>query len=627
MVCVTPLIHIQSDKWPYLSNSNLKGNEIVKKSIEGKIAMNTKEKKRKGLIRLDSHTPFSMRKACELLSEWTKLPIEEEGEADDVIQIIWPNKGKKIKKKLVDLDEEGYLIKTEKKDGSSNLAIRANTVEGATNGIYGLWRRLKISQSHNPFIQEWDIKDIPAFKTRGIWAMLMPWGFEELSFDAWTLEEWKKYLERIRSLGANSVIIFLISLYHPDFPELEKNAWRYRVIREAIIYGKRLGLKMYLIWSCGSLPPSLWWKYPSLRAREWAAYHGIGFCWQHREEHNILKIHRYIVDYFEKADGFCFFAFEGGVCLCKECAHNLDQAIVEAMENLRNWVKEAEAGEKLMFCGWFAGLWEGLTPNLREKLSTRLPKDITIVDVNRSILYRAQEKGHKVIDFVFLTDPEAGRENRAIFPRPRLKATAKRILGAKMDGGLKKLEGLFIYRLTPPTRFLSDYAALRLAWNPELRVAEIVDEVSGFLTSDKENKKSLSKAILSLEKWWQKLDEEALGESVDFLTKVKEKEKSEILENIWGPLSLLPFIYELSKEGISEKRKEELQKEIYQRMRKIRILRCYTTDQIWVSRAQAILKTRLDWWTSKEEALFGERDIFGIEKGEFPLFEGWQNLS
>lgn len=113
------------------------------------------------------------------------------------------------------------------------------------------------------------------------------------------------------------------------------------------------------------------------------------------------------------------------------------------------------------------------------------------------------------------------------------------------------------------------------------------------------------------------MDEEAFGESINLLTKVKEKEKSEILENIWGPLSPLPFIYELNKEGISEKRKERLRKEIYQRMTKIRILRCYTTDQIWVSGAQAFLKARLDWWTSKEEGLFGGEDIFGIEKGNF----------
>ena len=140
--------------------------------------------------------------------------------------------------------------------------------------------------------------------------MLMPWGFEELSPDAWTFEEWKSYLERIRSLGANSVMIFLLALYHPDFPELEKNAWRYRVIREAIIYGKSLGLKMYVMWVYSMLPSPLWWKYPSLRAKVRTGYHGITFCWERREEHNILRIHRFIVDYFKEADGFCLFAFE-----------------------------------------------------------------------------------------------------------------------------------------------------------------------------------------------------------------------------------------------------------------------------------------------------------------------------
>ncbi len=586
--------------------------------------------KEKGFIALDGTAPFSIRRACELLSEWTKLPIEEEGEADNVIRIAYSYQ-EKTDRELLDLDEEGYLIKTYKKNSSSNIAIIANTVPGATNGIYGLWRMLKTNQSHNPFTQEWNIKEKPYFKTRGIMTMLMPWGFEELSTDSWTFEEWKSYLERIRSLGANSVMIFLLALYHPDFPELEKNAWRYRVIREAIIYGKRLGLKIYVMWVYSMLPSPLWWKYPSLRAKVRTGYHGITFCWQHREEHNILKIHRYIVDYFKEADGFCLFAFELGDCICERCSHNLDQVVVEAMDNLKKWVKEVKAGKNLMFSTWFAGLFEDLTPNLREKLSTRLPEDITIVDFNRLSLYKAQKEGHKVIDWVFLTDPEGGRENRSIFPRPRLNVTRKRILGFKEDGKLKKAEGLFIYRLTPPTRFLSDYAALRLAWNPQLTVEEIVDEVSGFLTSDKENKKSVSRAILSLEKWWQGLDEEALQESIDLFAKVKEKEKSDTLENIWGPVSLLPFIYELSKEGVSEEREEELFKKIYQRMRKIRILRCYTTDQAWITRAQAILKARLEWWTSKEEglfgkALFGGQDVLGIEKGEFPFFENWQNL-
>ncbi len=580
--------------------------------------MNSKEK---GLIKLDDSVPFSVRRACELLSEWTKLPIKKEGEADNVIQIVYSDK-EKINKELMDLDEEGYLIKTEKNNSSSKIAIIANTITGTTNGIYGLWRRLKINQTHNPLTQKWNIKEKPYFKTRGIWILLMPWGFEELSPNVWTSEEWKSYLERIRSLGANSVMIFLTAFYHPDFPELEKYAWHYRALREAVIYGKRLGLKMNIAWNYGMLPPPLWWKYPSLRAKA-RLYHGITFCWQHREDHNILKIHRYIVEYFKEADGFCLFAFEGGACLCEKCSHNLDQAAVEAVQNLKKWVKEAKAGKNLMYSSWFAAAWEDLTPNLREKLCARLPEDITIVDFNRLTLYKAQEKGHRVIDWVFLTDPEGGRENQAIFPKPRLNVTRKRILGFKEDEKLKDPQGLFIYRLTPPTRFLSDYAALRLAWNPDLTVEEIVDEVSGFLTSEKENKEMLSEAILSLEKWWQDLDEEALQESIELLTKVKEKEKSDILENIWGPVSLLPFIYELSKEGVSEERKEELFKEIYQRMTKIRILRCYTTDQWWITRAQAILKARLEWWTSKKEGLFA---VSNVGRGEFPFFEGWQNL-
>jgi len=47
--------------------------------------MNNKEK---GFITLDGTAPFSLRRACEILSEWTKLPIEEEGKADNVIQIF-----------------------------------------------------------------------------------------------------------------------------------------------------------------------------------------------------------------------------------------------------------------------------------------------------------------------------------------------------------------------------------------------------------------------------------------------------------------------------------------------------------------------------------------------------------
>ena len=501
-----------------------------------------------------------------------------------------------------------YFDKDNTQNEAGVIFLLSEGDRGLANCIYYLYMKLKEQQTRDPFSISWNDFQSPRFETRGI-TLNFPFRLEGLSSDTWTLSQWKEYLNRIRSFNYTSIVILIGAwmLYHPEFEELKKNAWRYDVVEGIIEYAAEIGLEVILLDVFNQINPDLWVKYPEIRSTVWG-YQGISYCSKTGTEIG-QKILTYTLNRFKNVPGNALFAFEGGGCNCEYCRSNVIDLILKYLE----FIRENAQPEHLFFNTWFANFKENFeTPaikGLRKDLFSRLPKDVKIVDVNRKTLHMAADQGYEIFDFIFFIDSEAGLENQAIFPRPHLNLLRERISGSVEEFG-EKLSGVIGYRIIPKARFINDYALGRYLWNPEIEVGEMVSEVAGLLSSTITEKEQIQNAILLLEEFWQVLEKDKLKKCKKILkTVIKQQENvPEPLKSIQEGVIILYLLFKYYKHK-SERRKRGLIQTIFDQMSDMDTFHCYTTHKWWDTVSIEAIKQRVEWWTDPKIGLFDPQSL------------------
>ncbi|NVM02537.1 MAG: hypothetical protein HWN67_09395 [Candidatus Helarchaeota archaeon] len=532
----------------------------------------------------------------------TFLTLQNNLEEIQKLELEKANKLKKI---------DDFLISSNKNEiykKENEIVIISVGDRGLANGIYFLYMKLKESQTQDPFSINWELFQTPHFETRGM-TLNIPLGLEGLSTDTWTFPQWKDYLDRLRSFNYTSVtfVIYAAMLFIPDFEELRKNSWRYDVYEEVFKYAADIGLEIILLYVFNQIPPDLWVKFPEIRARVFG-YQGISYCSLKRKELG-EKILKYTLNRFKTVPSNALFAFEGGGCDCDYCRNNIDDLIIKYLE----FIKENAEPERLYFVTWFANIKENfeLQPikGLRDKLFSKIPKDIKIVDVCRKTLQMAAAQSYEIFDFIFFIDPEAGMENQSIFPRPHINLLKERISDSIQAFG-SNLKGIFGYRLTPKTRFINDYVLGRYLWNPEIGVNEVVSEVAGLLSFSVDEKEKIIEVILLLEDFWRTLDGNKLKECKNVLKMVIKQQKniSDPLKSIHEAVKILELLFRSYSLDSNKQKQRNLQK-IFYLMREMETFHCYTSYKYWNSVSYEMIKQRVNWWTDSRTGLFNPKSF------------------
>ncbi|MFX0136156.1 MAG: hypothetical protein ACFFDN_21130, partial [Candidatus Hodarchaeota archaeon] len=356
--------------------------------------------------------------ALKVLASWIGEP--DSNSTRTFIFLTFQNNSEEIQKlnlekanKLQKIDD--FLIFSDKNDIQNKIYkifILSVGDRGLANCIYYLYMKLKEHQTLDPFSINWNDFQTPHFETRGMAMLNLPFGLEGISTETWNFSQWKEYLNRLRSFNYTS-IIFLINTwmqYHPDFKELKKNSWKYDVSEEVFKYAADIGLEIILLDVFNQIHTDLWIKYPEIRSTVFG-YQGISYCSQKGKKLG-EKLLKYTLNRFKAVPSNALFAFEGGGCNCDYCRNNVDDLII----NHFDIIKENGKPERLFFMTWFANVKEHFESPpiecLRDKLFSKLPKDIKIIDVCRRTLKMAAEQGYEIYDFIFFIEPEAGLENQ-----------------------------------------------------------------------------------------------------------------------------------------------------------------------------------------------------------------------
>ncbi len=518
----------------------------------------------------------------------------------------WPDR---VLKLVAECGQEGFAVAPA---GSAHLAVAAPGEKGLANGLYEL-RRILLSSSG---IRAPDFTNAmrqgihkPAFPHRDSYHFLSPWRLQHLSMDTFSFDEWVAHLEFLRSLNVNRVYIDIWTnqYYHPKFPATCENKPLWERLHKVMAYAREIGLRTGLyVFPC-QVPVCQWLEHPEGRAVEAANYYGIEMCWT-RAKADIIPFDRFLLEYFDDVVNDLVIELEDpGVCLCESCCDHFAEMTLNIVETYRDWWSVG-ADRKVDLCTLHFRDWIEQpdefyrkvvghpVPNLRADVFKKLPKDTTIIDMDRSTLDMARDYGLQTGYFFFDLDPESGMEDMQVFPRVHLERIESQISDSVARGDVVIQD----YRMMPQSQFVADYVLFRKCWDSSAPVKKLLLELGGTLGLDESRRHIFSDAMLGLERWWCKADLESLEDARDKLACVSPAgEPLTDLADLTDVLAIMGRYLITNRDRVCEENfypERELVNKVYERIKDSRIFQAYTTHQHWVNRSLEVIGQRLRWW-------------------------------
>ena len=591
-------------------------------------------------ISIYNNAPTFIRHAVGKLSKYTGIMegINKEGDPGIRVEID--------KMSFPKIGRQGYIIQSINR---SNIIIKGNHDEGIANGIFTMIRTLMIKNIEDPFRLNWKIKEEPRFSVRNIniapYRFGGSFGYAVLSPDRWSIKEWMEYIDLLRLCNMSSITINTASrIYHPDYSQTLREKWRYDVWLEVKDYCHQVGIKCNLFIAHGATPQEIYWNNPELRAtgQEAGGYYGCGLMWR-KAKNMILDVYRYMFEHLRGIDGLEMIYSEAGFSFDDKTSADPAGYFADVTESYRNLLEETGNSGEYFFWNWVFDLWtEVVLPEsllkkhpkyrtLLDDLIPLLPKDIGWIDASmlsiiqmfgpeikargnpplREGLLLGKEKGFSpIINCFWYMNPEYALN---MLPHPYIK---RAIQEARYSVDELKPDGVAGYRLAPPCRFLGDYTFFRLASDPSLSQQQLVDEMAGILCKKEENRETVRKAIDLLEEFWTTHDEKTIKKVEESFANAFSGEKSKTLQYISNGTTFLSFIVRLAQPGISDKKKNELRKELYVRLKSMYIFQGITSDITWQPESYAMFSFKVDLmikqydWYRSSRPDFVDRNIY-----------------
>jgi len=537
------------------------------------------------------------------------------------------------------LGDEGYAIQAK---SPTRIEITANTDAGAANGIYGLLMEVRHRQSKTPFAEMWDVIEIPYWSDRRVSAASYAMGMTKMTPETWTFEDWREYIDFIRSLNMNRLSILGVFPYHPDVPESYSGRWRMEAQARAIGYAHEQGMKVNVMTAYNHVPTQVFWDHPELRTDAVRGYFGLALCWSKAKD-LIMKFHRQSFETLEGLDGIEVMVTEPlGWCLCDRCRPDTAGIWLDAVRSMGGALRELNPDAEIVFWNWLSGFFsalEGIYPpttdiknldRIQDQLLSGMPEGTVFTDLSVNqmetdvefgprlshhdsieILEEAPKRGFESRNFLFMMDKEFGMLDRlSLFPKPFLDYTLAEIAYTKK----LPVSGVSSCRLAPPGRFLSDYITMRLAWNPDLSRQELLDGAGAYLTQRPEDREAISGAVDRIEAYWHKRQRDDLLAARDAFDKATGSDAYPELVRIRDSLRVLAMIddyaasakvfddvLQASEPAVKAKQVRDAKLlEVFHALKAYPIYQGLTTDGIWEPRSVVMhLRPRMEMWARR----------------------------
>jgi len=568
------------------------------------------------VINVYKGAPSPVQRATERLSQFTGIPVEKAPAKQAAIRIA-VNSAQNPK-----IGTQGYTIFS--KEGS--IAIQGNDAEGTANGVYTFLRTLMIEHRKDPFTRQWSVEEKPQFPIREM--LVSPYrfgasfGFAALSLDRWTFSEWKEYIDLMRLCNMTTVVMGSHRVYDPDYPQSEREKWRYEVWKKVMDYCHQVGLKFNWYMNPNLVTQQAFWDNPDKRASQAeGGWYGNGLSW-FKGKDLILKIQRHTLEYFHGLDGLeLIYTDGGGFSFDDATVSNPTAYFADATRSYRRLMKELGNGSYFVYWNWVPDIWSKVFlpaeltkkypkfQTLQDDIIPLLPKDVGWLDT--SILTQVQNwapyiqargnpplreglmvgKAHgfkPVIDIFWYMNPEVSVN---MFPHPLIRRGIQEAQYARDEIGA---DGTMGYRLAPPCRFMDDYVFFRVSSDPSLTQEQLVDELAGLLVEKPENLPRVKEAINTLEQFWTSHKLEDIEKVDKLFRELLPEEHSKHLEYVSNGVTFLTYVVRMAQPGLTAEQKTKLKAELYKTVLPMYIFQGITSDVVWLPEAVRFFNARVD---------------------------------
>ena len=450
--------------------------------------------------------------------------------------------------------------------------------------------------------------DDSPFAIRGMYAHGIPWNIAGLTIDTWTLDDWKWYIELLNAAGCNFLKIYMWSVYyyHPDEPELARNAWRYDVLHDALAYARTLGMTTNVGFSSGTVPHATWLRYPKLRADDiW--YTGITLCWR-RGRDRLLPYQEYLFDRFaDVADSFVVWFVDPGACRCDLCRDYLP-VMLDAFETLSDRLGDRA---EMSMSPWALKMIEegggGFAPhpNLSRNLSAAVPDGtrVLIHSERHDTIRIMSDAGLVPLPMAFFLDPEGGYESSNVLPEPKLGIIDDWLDKSQQEGQSSALA----YRLTSYTQYPSDYYYFRRQLNPGASRETLLTELGELVCNPRRQAefedapRRFAAALDRLECWWGSRDDADLRGAADELNMVAGQVAGDDIDSPVRHLADAAALLQRLADGPGDLSLDEFAEELRAELSLMPIFRGLTLEYLWDERARTYLGLRVGPWLKRLE--------------------------
>ncbi len=588
-------------------------------------------------ISLYESAPSPLRHAVAQLAEHTGLPLEKLSPNEPCVRIeLNTNPNPRI-------GVQGYRIASA---GSGGITIRGNDAEGAANGVYTLLRTLMIEHRKDPFSRTWNIEEKPQFSIRAIqvapYRFGASFGFAVLSSDRWSFQQWKEYVDLMRLCNMTTLSLAPARVYDPEYPNSQREEWRYEIWKQVMDYCHQVGIKFNWMISPIMTSEQAFFDNPDKRGdKAGGAWFGNEMSWASGKD-LILRNQKHTLEYFRGLDSLEIIYNDGGGI--RPDIPDPSAAFADMTRSYLQLLRETGNNSNFVFWNWWMDLWaqgvRGETAKQYPKYRTiqddiipLLPKNVAWLDASaltqiqtfghvlrllgnppiREGLLIGKENGFKpVIDFFWYMNPE---HSINMFPHPYIQRGIQEAQYARDE---IQADGAMGYRLAPTLRFIDDYIFFRLTSDPSLSQEQLVGEAAGLLCENAENREQAADAIHTLERFWTHRNLADLLKAEELFRTLLAKEKSKRLEYTSNAVTFLTYIARMAEPGISEARKKELKRQLWETVKPMYVFQGLTADIVWAPEALRFFSARVDMlvedyqagWMTSQNAEVVDRSLY-----------------
>ncbi len=408
--------------------------------------------------------------------------------------------------------EQGYVIAY---DAEADLLVAC--AEGRRGLIYAMAHLERgVVDAPTPAIALESSKMVekPKLEERGIYINI-GYGLScgPLTVDNWDEARWERFIDDLVLSRATFWSWYLWTeiehLYPGQTPEYaEKNARVHRMLRHAIDYSQRRGLRAVFLYTPTNIPADMVAAHPDWKTTLEYVNHG-GICSRVPQAYEAAKaVHRHQTEYFADANEFDIAFYDCGGCMCLECRKG-DVQLEQLLKQIQDFSAitwEVNPDARFGFWTWAVWRYERIHEySLRNRLIPQAAailkgKENRVVVIDSfhgdvgSVPYfeEARKHGFRTSNFVYQTNIEDGQ----VFVLPLMAFQQQWAARAQKAG----LDESFLMTMEVGAKYPTAHFGAEVFWDADLTPDRMAGRYALQITGHPEAARLLQQGLMALER-------------------------------------------------------------------------------------------------------------------------------